>query len=84
MLKDWVVSFVLVFLLQYIMILLFEAAELLINAINQAIILDPNADVSMEETILNDSFANIAAATGINKLLYIIIYFMMFCFIMKI
>ena len=83
MLKNWFISFALLFLLQYIMILLFEAAELLINAINQAIILDPNADVSMEETILNDSFANIAAATGINKLLYIIIYFMMVYYQLK-
>ena len=83
MLKNWFISFALLFLLQYIMILLFEAAELLINAINQSIILDPNADVSMEETILNDSFANIAAATGINKLLYIIIYFMMVYYQLK-
>lgn len=83
MLKNWFISFALLFLLQYIMIFLFEAAELLINAINKAIILDPNADVSMEETILNDSFANIAAASGINKLLYIIIYFMMVYYQLK-
>ena len=83
MLKNWFISFALLFLLQYIMIFLFETAELLINAINKAIILDPNADVSMEETILNDSFANIAAASGINKLLYIIIYFMMVYYQLK-
>lgn len=77
MLKNWFISFALLFLLQYIMILLFDASELLINAINKAIILDPNATVSMEETILNDSFANIAEASGLNKLLYIVTYFMM-------
>ena len=76
MLKNWFIALVLIFLLHYIVIILMELSELFVRFVKNSISQSTNV-IGMEETILNDSFANIAASDGLDKVLYIIAYFLM-------
>ena len=76
MLKNWFIAFALIFLLHYIIIVLMELSELFISFVKNSIT-PSTTTIGMEETILNNSFSNIAEAKGLNKLLYVIVYFMM-------
>ena len=76
MLKNWFIAFALIFVLHYIIIILMELSEIFINFVKRSIVQDPNV-TGLEDTILNDSFSNIAKAKGVDKIFYIVVYFMM-------
>lgn len=76
MLKNWVISLALLFLLHYIMLLMLEASDLLVGFIRNSISDDSDA-IGMEEAIINNSFVNIASATSFNKVIYVLMYFLM-------
>ena len=76
MLKSWVIGIILMFLLQYIVLVLMQVSELFINLIKNAIQADTNV-IGMENEIINNAYIKIAEIEGLDKWLYIIIYFAM-------
>lgn len=76
MLKSWTIGIILMFSLQYIVLILMQVSELFINLIKDAIQADTNV-IGMENEIINNAFISIAEIEGLNKWLYIIIYFAM-------
>lgn len=76
MLKSWVIGIILMFLLQYIVLILMQVSELFINLIKNAIQADTNV-IGMENEIINNAYIKIAEIEGLDKWLYIIIYFAM-------
>ena len=64
------------FLLQYIVLVLMQVSELFINLIKNAIQADTNV-IGMENEIINNAYIKIAEIEGLDKWLYIIIYFAM-------
>ena len=76
MLKSWIIGIILLFFLHYIILILMQISELFINLIKDAVEADTSV-IGMENEIISKAFANIAKMEGINKLLYILIYFVM-------
>lgn len=83
MLKNWTVGLVLLFLLHYIVIALLFIANLFIDFIKNFISSTTSTTTGMEETILNNAFVEIVNQEGMNKLLYIILYFMLVYYQLK-
>lgn len=76
MFKSWVIGFILMFLLQYIILILMQVSELFINFIKDAVEADTEV-IGMETEIINKAFLNIVEIEGLNKFIYVLIYFVM-------
>ncbi len=73
MIMSWLIGFILIFVVQYIVRILFYASSLITDFISN-IIPEDSTEANMEKIIIVESWNNIVAQKGINKLLYVVEY----------
>lgn len=73
MITSWLIGLILIFVLQYLVRILFYFSSVIINFINN-IVEEGTTEANMEKIILVDSWNNIASQKGMNKLIYVILY----------
>ena len=82
MITSWLIGFILIFIVHFIVILLMYANTLIVNFLSN-IIKASGVDGSMEAKILTNTVSNIAAQKGINKLLFVLLYFVLIYYQLK-
>lgn len=82
MLKSWFVGLILLFFLHYIVIILMNVSEWLIEFASLSMQSGTIAD-GLETDIISNSFKNIWESSGLDKVFYIIIYFMIVYYQLK-
>lgn len=82
MLKSWFIGLILLFFLHYIVIILMNVSEWLIEFASKSMQPGTVAD-GMETEIISNSFKNIWESSALDKVFYIIIYFMMVYYQLK-
>ena len=82
MLKSWFIGLILLFFLHYIVVILINMSEWLVEFASKSMQKGTIAE-GMETEIISNSFKNIWESSGLDKVFYIIIYFMMVYYQLK-
>lgn len=73
MITSWLIGIILIFVVQFLVIILLYLSSLIVNFIYSIISKDSSGS-NMEGSIIADSWNNIMVQKGINKLLYVVLY----------
>ncbi len=84
MLTSWLVGFILVFVTTYIIRFAFYLNKIIIEFINEVLPAGSTGlKENMEQSILTDVFGNILKQRGVNKLIFVVLYWMLVYYELK-
>lgn len=78
MFVSWLTSFILIFVMHYIVLFLVNVQETIMELLNSV-----TADVGFEETIIRETLDSLVSASGMNKVAFLILYYMLIYYQVK-